>query len=623
MSRSDLNELAQSGDRFKAVIDAFADPLLIVDRHNIVRYVNAAVARVLAHRPQDVLARELKELLHPDEHEKIYADLAARAAPGANLFLEHRVRRGDGGFEIAETTATTLDDPTGRLLRVLHVRCVTERHRAEEALRKSEALLKEAQRLARVASWHEEPHTKRRVWSSELYRILDADPAAESSDLYFEAIHPEDIERVRTAFAAAENEKRPFKITHRMLTKKGALRHVEVRGELLADERGELHSLGTIQDITERTNLAAQLRQREKMETVGQLAAGAAHDFNNLLTVINGIADLEASALPPDDSHRAAYEAILEAGQRAAALTQQLLAFGRKQILQPIELSLSDTVTRLAPVLRKLLGERIAIVTHTPIDLGSVRADPTQIDQVLLNLAVNARDAMPDGGTLTIETADVVLDDTYAETRDSVEPGAYVMLAVSDTGCGMDERTRERMFEPFFTTKAAGKGTGLGLATVYGIVKQSGGEIWCYSELGNGTTFKVYLPRVASAEVNSTIKPAPAGGHETILVVDDDRALRPLAKRILERKGYKVLVAGSAEEALKLVSEHSGDVHLVLADVLMPGMDGVELAERLTALRPNLRVLYTSGMPRDGAPFIAKPYTAQMLTRKVREVLDG
>jgi signal transduction histidine kinase len=429
---------------------------------------------------------------------------------------------------------------------------------------------------------------------------------------------------VRSAHEEALQARRAFRLTHRLLTGGGEVKHVEVRAEFTSTENGAVRSRGTVQDITERVEMEAQLLQQQKMEIVGHLAAGVAHDFNNLLTVINGVADLEANSLPQDDPQREPYETILEAGMRAAALSQQLLAFGRKQIMQPIELSLSDTVERAASMLRRVINPNISIVLRRPRRTGQVFADPTQIDQMLLNLAVNARDAMPDGGTLTMETSDVVVDNEYAELHRSVVPGRYVMIAVSDTGTGMDDKTRERIFEPFFTTKPIGKGSGLGLTTVYGIVKQSG-HIWCSSELGKGTTFRVYLPQVSSptARADPTGSDAALPGSETILVVDDDPGLRPITKRILERFGYTVLLAGSGKEALQLLEAHGGQIHLVLTDIAMPAMTGFELAERLRERMPALPVLFTSGVPEEGVRFLAKPYTAQTLTRKIREALDG
>ena len=631
--------LARSELRFRAVIDGFADPLLSIDGYHLVRYVNAAVTRVLGYRASDLLARPFGALVHPDERDKLEAQLAeALRSPDTIRMLEHQLRRADGRWEIVETTPSALDDPTGRPHLMLHVRCVTERKRAEHALLRSEARLREAQRIARVASWELDLESEQVIWSEEIFRLIEVDPVSfgASFESYLDAIHPEDLERVNAARAAALRERKPYRVTHRLLTKTGQIKHVEVQCEVDFGADGRpTRSRGTIQDITERQALEAQLAQRQKMETVGQLAAGVAHDFNNLLTVINATADLAAVDLPAGDPMREACEAILEAGTRAAALTQQLLAFGRKQILQPTVLDLDAIVAHVAPMLRRLLGSQIKVVVRTTEGLGRVRADPVQMDQIVLNLSINGRDAMPRGGTLTLQTGNVELDASYTRTHQGVQPGPYVMLAVSDTGTGMDEATRERMFEPFFTTKGPGKGSGLGLATVYGIVKQSGGDIWCYSEPGKGTTLKVYLPRVdlpAGGEGAAEQQPA-VHGTETILVVDDDEGLRRVARRILERHGYTVIVAENGEEALGLLGSREGRIDLLLTDVVMPGMSGPQLAEQIQLRYPATRVLYASGYTEDSmihhgvadesAPFIMKPYTLQTLPRKVREILDS
>ena len=389
------------------------------------------------------------------------------------------------------------------------------------------------------------------------------------------------------------------------------------------------------EDVTEQRQNEEQLRVAHRMESVGRLAGGIAHDFNNLLTVIINHTAFAAKDVGKEDPLQADLAQIGKAAERATFLTRQLLAFSRKQVLKPQILDLNKIVGGMEEMLRRLLGEDIDLAVGLAMGLGKVMADPGQIEQVVMNLAVNARDAMPDGGKLTIETAYVELDDAYSSQHVGMKPGPHVMLSVSDTGCGMDERTRARLFEPFFTTKQTGKGTGLGLATVYGIVKQSGGNIWVYSEPGHGTTFKVYLPRELSAKETAERGPqvtTGAAGAETILVVEDEGAVRNLAKRILDGAGYTVLTAANGGEALGICGKQQGSVGLVLTDVVMPGMNGKELADRLASLCPNLRVLYMSGYTDDaivhrgvlapGTHFIGKPFNAADLTRMVREVLD-
>ena len=396
-------------------------------------------------------------------------------------------------------------------------------------------------------------------------------------------------------------------------------------------------------DITERKKTEEalqrseeQLRQAQKIEAVGRLAGGVAHDFNNMLTAIGGYCDLLIDDLEATDPHRQDVEEIKKAADRATSLTRQLLAFSRKQIIQPKPLNLNEVISNLDKMLRRLLREDIALLILPAAELGLVMADPGQVEQVIINLALNSRDAMPQGGKLTIETGNVELDAQYAGRHLEVQPGSYVLLAVSDTGIGMTAEARERIFEPFFTTKEQGKGTGLGLSMVHGIVKQSGGHIWVYSEPGQGTTFKIYLPRINQATELASLPPLPAfqdRGAETILVVEDEELVRQVTRRILEMKGYKVLEAAGGPAALSVSEQHRGAIQLLLTDVLMPEMSGKELAERLTLLRPETKVLFMSGhtenaivhhgVLKPGIAFIQKPFRLEALARKVREVLDA
>ena len=422
---------------------------------------------------------------------------------------------------------------------------------------------------------------------------------------------------------------------YRHRRKDGALIDVDIEAQPLTFA-GRSARLVLARDVTARRQLEEQLRQAQKMEAVGQLAGGIAHDFNNLLTAILGCTQLLLHATPPEDQRREDVEEIKNAGLRAAELTRQLLAFSRRQVLAPKVLDVNAIVANMDKMLRRLLGEDVALVTHLAADLGPVSADPGQLEQVLLNLAVNARDAMPQGGRLTIETANVFLTEEYAERHHRLPPGPYVLLAVSDTGVGMDEITQKHLFEPFFTTKEVGKGTGLGLATVYGIVKQSGGYIWVYSEPGRGTTLKVYLPRVPGAAEPLPVaveSPELRRGTETVLLVEDAAPVRSLARKGLESYGYQVLEAADGPAALELSARHPRGIDILVTDVVMPGMSGRELAERLAPARPGMRVLYTSGYTddamvhqgvlRSGVAFLQKPFVPETLARKVREVLDG
>jgi PAS domain S-box-containing protein len=426
------------------------------------------------------------------------------------------------------------------------------------------------------------------------------------------------------------------------IRKDGSRVPLEVTSRLIYENGVPVAVQGSARDITERKRAEEalrasqlQLQQSQKLEAIGQLAGGVAHDFNNMLTAIIGYTDLSLRRGGLENYVLRNLEETKKAAERAASLVLQLLAFSRKQILEPKVLDLNDVVSDMHKMLTRLIGENIIFATKPEPDLGRVKADPSQIEQIIVNLVVNARDAMPRGGKITIETANVTVDAQAAFKHVSVKPGQYVMLAVSDTGNGMDRETQGRIFEPFFTTKEVGRGTGLGLSTVYGIVKQSGGNIWVYSEPGVGTVFKVYLPRTDDAAI--TIEDLPKEtlaprGSETVLLVEDEEVVRGLVKRILMQAGYNVLEANGGMEAIRLCCEHTGAIHLLLTDVVMPEVSGKEVAECLTDLRPTIRILYMSGYTDEAivqhgvldanVEFIQKPFTWVGLTRKIRHVLD-
>jgi len=474
------------------------------------------------------------------------------------------------------------------------------------------------------------------IWGRSLQGLY------EDSRAWADAIHPEDRERAWQAFVQLDEEG-TYDEEYRIVRPDRTIRWVRDRAYPIRDENGRVYrAAGVAQDITERKkaeaanrDLEEQLRQAQKLEAIGTLAGGVAHDFNNLLTVIAGYTEM---ALDDLEESSPLYPRVIEirtAAERAASLTRQLLAFSRRQVLEPKILDLNVIVVDMEKMLHRLIGEHIELTTTLDPELAKVKADPGQVEQVLMNLVVNARDAMPRGGQIAIETNNVELDEHFCRQHPPTEPGAYVALSVSDTGCGMDPETRARIFEPFFTTKDRDQGTGLGLATVYGIVKQSHGYIWAVSELGQGSQFRVYLPQAHGAQ-SETGQPAPAvegrGGGETILVVEDDQVVRDLVQRILAQSGYSVLEAADGNEGLRVCGRQNARIHLMLTDVALPGMNGPELVDRAAPLRPEMKVLLMSGyLDHLGSPpdhlrpdvaFIKKPFRPGALKRKVREVLD-
>jgi two-component system, cell cycle sensor histidine kinase and response regulator CckA len=451
----------------------------------------------------------------------------------------------------------------------------------------------------------------------------------------FEFLHPDDRELVETRMAdTLRHPGATITAEVRFKHKDGQWRTMESFGVNRLHEPAVGAIVINARDITERRRLENQLRQSQKMDAVGRLAGGVAHDFNNLLTAILGYCNLLLDDIPAENPMRADLEEIRTAGERAAALTRQLLAFSRRQMLQPQTVDVNALITQIEKMLQRLLGEDVELVIAVK-DVASVRVDPASLEQVLVNLAVNSRDAMPLGGRLTIETASVELDSAYEANHAAISPGSYVMIAVSDTGHGMDAVTAARVFEPFFTTKEQGKGVGLGLATVYGIVKQNGGYIWVYSEPGRGTSFKVYLPPIQRGAERRALESQKddTGKHgwETVLLVEDEDAVRVLAREVLRRQGYVVLEARHGLDALRVAERHTDPIQLLITDVVMPHMSGRDLAERLILTRPEMKVLFISGytdhavMHRElmaGSEFLQKPFTPVAFARKVRGVLD-
>jgi PAS domain S-box-containing protein len=481
-------------------------------------------------------------------------------------------------------------------------------------------------------------HDSNLRWSDEVFRIFGYQPGEidVSNERFFETVHPDDRASITAAMGEALRDGTEYRLDHRIVMPNGTERFVHEHAEIILDDVSglPLRMVGTVQDITDRRHLEEQFRQSQKMEAVGVLAGGIAHDFNNLLTAINGYSDLTLKKMRPDDPLRRNIDEVRNAGSRAAELTSQLLAFSRKQVLKSTVLSLNTVISNIEKMLRRIIRESIELRVVLDPDLGNIKADAGQIEQVIMNLAINARDAMPHGGTLTVATQNTFLDETYASQHLAITPGDFVKITVSDTGEGMDAATQPHIFEPFFTTKEVGKGTGLGLSTVYGIVKQSGGDIMVYSELGHGTTFKIYLPRVTDSVQTKRWTGESAQivvGDETILVVEDEEIVRNLVVEILTGSGYKVLIASSGESALEICKTYTDTIHLLLTDVIMPKMGGSALKDLVAGLRPDIKVLFMSGYTDDAIAhrevydaniaFIEKPFMPNVLLRKVREVL--
>jgi PAS domain S-box-containing protein len=537
-----------------------------------------------------------------------------------------------------ENIERVVGERTGELRRE-----ITERGQAEEQLKKSQTQLAQAQKIAHFGSWEWDIIENKLTWSEETARLYGHTTEALGTMAgCFQRVHPDDLEQVMAIVEDRRKNPKPFECEHRIILPDGSQRTLHGRGEVIADGDGKpLRLIGTAQDITE-AKLAAealhrseeQLRQAQKMEAVGRLAGGVAHDFNNLLTVITGYSDLVMRNLETESPLRKDTEEIQRAAERAAELTRQLLAFSRKQVLQPRVLGLNEIVAGMEKMLRRLIGEDIELRAAFDSSLGEVRADPGQIEQVILNLVVNARDAMPRGGKLTIKTANVFLDQKTVFRNRGLEVGEYVMLAISDTGVGMTEEVKMHLFEPFFSTKGVGKGTGLGLATCYGIVSQSEGDIRVYSEPNCGTTFKIYLPRVREQHVDTPVHKLSTDlprGTESLLMVEDDPAVRKLSVSVLRSCGYKIQEAVNAVEALSMM-EQSASFDLVITDVIMPLMSGKELYDTIRQRFPSTRVLFISGYTDDALAhhgvleadlsFLEKPFSPARLAQKVRAVLD-
>ena len=631
--RDQLRRRREAEESYRRLFERNPSPMWVYDAETL-RFlaVNDAAVATYGWSREEFLAMSIEDIRPAEQVERLHSELAATSG-GLNQAGTWRHRRKDGSELDVEITSHDHRFES-RPARVVLAIDVTERIASERALRRSEARYRELFENA-----------------SDLITTVDLDGRITAVNEAFvnatgygreeligrrlEELVPADA---RPVLAAAHERKLAGAdktiYEHELLARDGRRLRVEVSSRFIEEDGEAVGTEAICRDITERRQLEEQLRQAQRLEAIGRLAGGISHDFNNLLTVIGGYTETLLIGREPGTEPE--LEQIAAAAERAAVLTRQLLAFSRRQVLQPRTVLVNDVVEGLAPMLTRLIGEDVQLVSALAPTTDPVLADPSQLEQILVNLAVNARDAMPSGGRLTIQTGNVELDEHYVAKNSEATVGPHVMLSVTDNGTGMDAETLSHVFEPFFTTKPAGTGTGLGLATVYGIVKQSGGSIWAYSELGEGTTFKVLLPRTESNVVEETLRPprpVAANGSETILLAEDEASLRRLTVRILERHGYKVIAAKTPVEALEIAEQQSETIDLLLTDLIMPELSGGDLAKQVSEIVPGVRVLFMSGYADDvvarsgslepNAPFLEKPFSANDLATKIRETLDA
>ena len=630
-----FSQTSETVRRQALTMESAADGISIIGENGQHIYANSAFAQMMGYEsPDAMLGLHWQEIYDPGDVRLWREGVREALNTQGRWFGQISLRRRDGTLLPVEMSVASL--PNGVTACIGHD--ISARKEAEKARVEAESKFRMLIEQVAAISYIAELGTKGQwLYVSPQIEAITGYSAEEwltQSQEWMRHVPPEDHPVIEAAEAGALRGQR-FQAEYRIAKKDGSVVWVSDTAVVVPGSDSHPVMEGIIVDITERKQLETQLQQSRRVEAVGRLAGGIAHDFNNLLTIIRGYTELalQRPGIPPE--MRADVMQVENAAERASVLVRQLLAFSRRQVLQPKIIDLNSIVVGLEKLLGRLIGENIQMVTRCAPDVGSVKADPSQVEQVIMNLVVNARDAMPKGGRLTVETLNVELDFTYARDHVTVKSGPYVMLAVSDTGIGMSPETMAHIFEPFFTTKGGGQGTGLGLSTVYGIVKQSGGYIWVYSEPGQGTAFKVYLPRVEEKAENKpepATAPATKKGNETILLVEDEEAVRDLACMVLSAKGYTILRAENWREAEHLCTTHAAEIHLLLTDIVMPGLGGRELARRILVRRPRTRVLYMSGYTdsvlaqggvlEEDVSFLQKPFTPAVLAQKVREVLD-
>lgn len=633
-------KLRNSEARYRLLFESNPHPMWVFDSETLqFLAVNDAAVAHYEYSREEFLGMTLRDI-RPSEDVPLLMQRVTQKKGEMGWAGGWRHRKKDGTLIDVEIAYHNIEFE-GRAAKLVLVSDVTERLRADAALKESQRFLEKAQEVAHIGSWVSQPElTGTLTWSDEVYRIFGVDKQAFDGRVanFLHFVHPEDRASVTEAIEASINGTQAYEVDHRIVRPDGTVRWVHEQADVVRDSTGKATQLiGIVQDITGQKQLEDRLRQSQKLEAIGQLAGGVAHDFNNILTVIQGHASvlLGKQALP--EGILDSLKEILLAAERAANLTRQLLAFGRRQVIQRTNLDMNEVVDHMSKMLRRILGEDITLEVQSSSSLPLIHADAGMIEQVILNLAVNSRDAMPKGGRLTIQTSALNVDEEYVRRIPEASVGPAVCLRVSDTGCGISPANLPHIFEPFFTTKELGKGTGLGLATVYGIIKQHQGWVEIQSAEGQGTTFRVYLSGVIAAageKEKKTDEIKIQGGTERILIVEDEKPLRELVKVILERYGYKTWTAHSGHEALLIWERQGGEIDLLFTDLVMPeGMTGRELAMRLRSERPNLKVIFTTGYSRDavgessilegGSLFLQKPYRPSILAKTIRDCLDA
>jgi len=630
--------MIDSEERFKSLFNYAGFGIMMLDPQGRIIQSNPASQRILGHSAAFPAEITINKFVKPEELEAFQSIQHEMIKNKRDIYkAEKALHKLDGSSIWVDLTLSPVRNDSGEVVFIIAMLDdMTQRKKAEEALQRSEEKYRNFFEEDLTGDYISTADGRILICNMAFCRIFGFESMEEAKSTNLIKLYPDPMQRLNL-LAEIQKKRRMENHELKLQSCRGEARYLMANLIGIFDSQNYLTGIkGYLYDISEHKKIEAQFRQAQKMEAVGRLAGGVAHDFNNLLSVINGYSHLLLERVSPDDPLRHQIEMIQKAGQRAESLTRQLLAFSRRQVMQTKNLNLNDLVNDIEKLLNRVIGEDIQLLTRVSPNLKLINADPSQMEQVIMNLVLNARDAMPDGGVLTIETSNIILNENYIRRHPLMQPGSYVMLAVSDTGTGMSQEIQANLFEPFFTTKPSGKGTGLGLSTVYGIVKQSGGFIWVYSEVAKGTTFKIYLPVVDGDKTeiqNFAAEKTTMVGSETILIAEDDRDVRDLIESLLNDHGYSTLAATNGDEALKIASTHPVPIHLMITDVVMPNLNGSDVARKLTATRPAMKVLYVSGYTDDAivhhgildkdVHFLQKPFNTVELLRRVRQILDA